>query len=123
MLYSDIQALSIHSLIAEIGETIETDIKTKHLKKQDVAKMAGINYMSLYRLLNGENYSIDSLLKVLKVLEKYDAIDSLITPIPINPIDLYPKLKKGKKKQNNNLKSISIDDINSNFEEESEWTV
>lgn len=136
MLYNEIQKLSINALIIEIGKTIEADIKTKHLKKSDVAKMAGINYMSLYRLLNGENYSIDTLLKVLKVLEKFDAIDCLVTQIPVNPIDLYSKFKKrkratgsnaqiiGRKRATgNNTQIISVNDINSSFEEEIEWNV
>lgn len=162
MLYNEIQKLSINDLIIEIGKTIEADIKTKHLKKSDVAKRAGINYMSLYRLLNGENYSIDTLLKVLKVLEKFDAIDCLVTQIPVNPIDLYSKFKKrkiakgsnaqimGRKRAKgsnaqiigrkiakgsnariikrkratgNNTQIISVNDINSSFEEEIEWNV
>lgn len=55
-----------------------------------------MKFLNSSSLLKGENCSIDTLLRVLKVLEKYEAIDSLLTAIPINPIDLYPKIKKRK---------------------------
>lgn len=107
MLYNEIQTLSIKSISQEIGKTLEKDIKTKHLTKTFVVKKAGITNMSLYRLLKGENCSIDTLLRVLKVLEKYEAIDSLVTAIPVNPIDLYSKIKK---KQANKTKTEDIVD-------------
>lgn len=107
MLYDEIRALSIKSISQEIGKTLKKDIKTKHLSKSFVAKKAGITNMSLYRLLKGENCSIDTLLRVLKVLEKYDAIDSLLTAIPVNPIDLYSKIKK---KQADKTKTSNIVD-------------
>jgi len=47
----------------------------------------------------------------------------LVTQIPVNPIDLYSKFKKRKRATGNNTQIISVDDMNSSFEEETEWNV
>ena len=120
MLYSDIEKLSSKDLCLHIGNAIKEDIKTKKLKKGIVAKNAGITTMSLYRLCNGENSSVETLLKVLKAIGKFDAIDALVTPCPPEPMSFYKNFKKQKnKKAEENI--VTREDLSSLMEGDFEW--
>lgn len=120
MLFSDIEKLSSRDLCFQIGNTIQEDIKNKKLKKGDVAKNAGITSMSLYRLCNGENASVETLLKVLKTIGKFDAIDALVTASPPEPMSFYKNFKKQKSKKAED-KMVTKQDITSLMEGEFEW--
>ena len=103
MLYSEIEQLSARDLCICIGTAISKDIKTKHLKKTEIAEKAGITAMSLYRLCKGENSSLETLIKVLKEIGRFDTLDALTTEAPPEPISYYEKLKKKGKSENKNV--------------------
>lgn len=112
MLYKDILKKSIYETRVLIGETIAKDIKTKHLTKTDVCEKAGISSMALYRLCRGENTSIDTLIRVLKTIDRYDTLDNLLTPCEPMPMDYYHLFqKKDKKKKHDAKADIADNDI------------
>ena len=119
MTYDEIQKYPICDLLKVLGQTIETDIKQKHLHKQDICRMSGVSAMTLYRLCNGENVSIEVLFRVLKAVGRYDSLEVLLTASDVPPIDLYYKLKKQNKKKAK--KEISKND--EEFDEGEEWTL
>ena len=112
MMYSEIKGKSIYELQKLCGQMITTDIKNRHLKKQEVAALAGVSAMTLYRLLNGENVSLDVLFRVLRAVKRDDLILNLVTPAPVRPMDLYYKFQN-KRKEKNVLaeKDDSLDEI------------
>lgn len=120
MLYNDIKKLSSKDLCFNIGLVIEKDIKTKKLKKQDVAREAGVTSMSLYRLCKGENCSLETLIKVLKTIERFDIIDLMLTPSKPDPLIYYSNLKKRKQNKSDKVK-IEKEDLKKITEEDFEW--
>lgn len=120
MLYNDIKKLSASDLCLNIGQTIEKDIKTRKLKKQNVAREAGITSMSLYRLCKGQNSSLETLIKVLKVIDRLDIIDLMLTPSKPNPIDFYSSFKKQKKNKAFSVE-INKEDLKKVTTEVFEW--
>ncbi len=97
MLYSEIEKSSSLDLCRSLGRSIETDIKRKHLKKKDVAKAAGINEMTLHRICTGQNVKLDSVIRVLRVVNRSTALIGLVTPSPVEPMSLYNEMLKERK--------------------------
>lgn len=99
MLYSEIEKSSSLDLCRSLGRSIETDIKRKHLKKKDVAKAAGINEMTLHRICTGQNVKLDSVIRVLKVVNRSTALIGMVTPSPVEPMSLYNEMLKERKER------------------------
>ena len=99
MTYDEIQKYPICDLLKVLGQTIQEDIKNKHLHKQDICRMSGVSAMTLYRLCNGENVSLDGLFRVLKAVGRYDSLELLLTPTQPSPMDLYYKHRKKSRKR------------------------
>lgn len=113
MIYSEVKSKSIYELQQLCGQMLVTDMKNRRLKKRDVAASAGIAPMTLYRLLRGENVSLDVLFRVLKAVQRDDLILNLITPAPVRPMDLYYKFqkKKSRKKESEPEETDVLDKI------------
>ena len=112
MEYSELRGKSIYELQLLCGQMLDTDIKNRRLKKRDVASLAGIAPVTLYRLLNGENVSLDVLFRVLRAVQREDLILDLVTPAPVRPMDLYYKFKKKSK-----AKTLPEEDEDTSFDE------
>ncbi|MCR4899775.1 MAG: helix-turn-helix domain-containing protein [Treponema sp.] len=101
MTYSNIKNKSSLDLCLSLGQSIDTDIKQKHLPKQEVAQRAGITVGTLNRICEGKNVKLQSVIKVLKVVNRDSALMALVTPSPVEPISLYDdmvseiRLRKG----------------------------
>lgn len=121
MLYKDIEKLSASDLCFHIGAAIEADMKNKKLKKQFVARQAGITAMSLYRLCKGENTSLEIYLKVLKVIGRMDIIDLMTEKSPAEPLSYYDAFKKTRKKKKADGITITKADIASLYEDGFQW--
>ena len=118
MTYDEIQTYPICDLLKVLGQTIENDIKNKHLHKKDICRMSGVSAMTLYRLCSGENVSLDILFRVLKAVGRYDTLDLLLTPTKPSPMDLYYKMKKRTRKR----KIEEVDDSQKeDFDFSQEW--
>ena len=107
MLYSELMKSSALDLCLSLGKSIEIDIKQKHLKKRDVAKEAGITEVTLHRICTGQNVKLESVISVLKVINRYYALQGMVTPSPVEPMSLYDDMvKERNKRQKNQSKKI-----------------
>lgn len=114
MLEFELNSFSFKELLQQIGSSIESDIKTQKMTKQQVAQKAGITDMSLYRLLKGENSNLLTLLRVLKAINRTDIIESLVTPVKNNLADANTSVKPKKRKSDlltEEQKKISFKDL------------
>jgi len=118
MLDFDIKIASLQELLKKTGACIESDIKSQKMTKLEVAQKAGITEMSLYRLIKGENSNLMTLYRVLRVINRTDIIEALITPVqnPLadlqTPIRLRSLARKNKKELLSEAqKKITFDDI------------
>lgn len=83
-----------NEVIKLLGQSISTDIKQKHLKKKDVAQAACITEVTLHRICVGENVKLESVIKVLQVINRTSTLTALINPLPVEPMSLYPQMVK-----------------------------
>jgi predicted transcriptional regulator len=113
----DMRAAAVKTLREEMGRSLVVFID-QWGDKADFAKEAGINRATLYRLLDGKNAGTDTLLRVLRTLERYDAIEILLKTAEETPIQkigvknsvkktaapnenpVFGELKLGRKKDN-----------------------
>jgi len=92
MLYSELTNNTPQKMCALIGQSIETDIKQKHLKKKDVAAQAGITTMTLHRICTGENVKLENVISVMQVINRFSALQAMVTPLPVEPMSLYKEM-------------------------------
>lgn len=122
MLFSDNCSLSAVDLCRNIGEAVARDIKNKKLRKQDVAREAGITPMSLYRLCNGQNSSLDTYLKVLKAVGRTDIINAMLSTVNPEPMSYYRDFKKLiKKNKPAAVNANAFEELDRLVREGSEW--
>lgn len=96
----DIRAASIDSLSKHIGEALKV-----HAKKQGgvtaLSEHSGVSRSTLNRLFSGKPVGLDSLLRVLRSLERYDVIQLLCEAPRLTPIEQW-ELEHGKRKPQKN---------------------
>jgi len=80
----------IDSLQQAMGKAIE-DAVDRQGGKVAVAKEAGLNRATLYRLLAGENVSTEVLLRTLRALGRNDLLTQLITTPDPTPLERLPR--------------------------------
>lgn len=121
MLYKDIEKFSASDVCYHIGIAIETEIKNQKLKKQSIAKRAGITPMSLYRLCKGKNSSLEVYIKVLKVINRIDVIEAMTSVLPASPLSYYDLIKKKHKEKHKERNIVTKDDIAELCKEDFQW--
>lgn len=107
------------SILQLLGKSISIDIKQQHLLRKDVAKKANITEVTLRRICEGDNVKLESVIKVLKVLNRESALTALINPSPVTPMSLYPQMVK---ERNQKIKKQTIK-INNNSSHEKKLDV
>lgn len=90
---------SSSDLVKMLGDSISTDIRQKNLLRKDVAKRANVTEVTLRRICEGQNVKLDSVIRVLQVLNRESALTALINPSPVNPMSLYPQMVKERNKR------------------------
>lgn len=88
------------SSITQLQKLLGDGIRAHILKQNDIvsfAAQAGLNRATLYRLLQGKNTNTETLLRVLRALNRYDDIAQLIQEPEETPREKVAKSFKPKK--------------------------
>lgn len=80
--------LSDKAAIALIGERIQRERLNQNMTQQDLAEHAGIGVRTLRSLENGENPTVETLIRTLRALGRLGAIDALLPEPGLSPIQL-----------------------------------
>jgi transcriptional regulator with XRE-family HTH domain len=88
---TDMGFQNAEELEAALGEQIQKIRLAKNLDQKSVAERAGISVRALRNLEAGRGSTIQTLVRVLKALDKTDLIVSLYTAPSINPMELLRK--------------------------------
>jgi transcriptional regulator with XRE-family HTH domain len=96
--YTKWQAMSDKSLMEAIGGFIQSHRLNQNKSQEEVAAAAGISRSTLSLLERGEKIRIDSLIRVLRVLDLLYIMDIFKPLNQISPIE-YARLKKKQRKQ------------------------
>lgn len=88
------RAMPVDDLIKEIGIQLRAAIK-KRSNLGEFADQAGVTKRTLSRVVKGESVSWESILRILRALDRWDVIAALATPPDETPLEkLYSKKAK-----------------------------
>lgn len=93
----DFSGLTDHGILQELGQRIARQRLNANVKQAELAYEAGVSRKTLSNLENGHSVQLDSLIRILRALNKLDQL-SLLLPTPeVSPIALADL--KGKQRQ------------------------
>lgn len=84
MLISDI---AIRDRAERLGERLAAQRLNRNLTQRQLAESAAVSLNTLRRLEDGENASLDTLIRVLEALDLADRLDALAPPLDVRPVD------------------------------------
>lgn len=98
----DIRGASIDALAKHIGHQLKLYAKKEPGGITALAESSGVSRSTLNRLFSGQAVGLDSLLRVLRVLERYDILHLLCQTPSLTPIEkleiLQPQRKLKRRK-------------------------
>jgi DNA-binding XRE family transcriptional regulator len=78
-------------VLKEIGLAIKQLRLNSKLSQQDLAERIGVNRKKIWSIEKGQNTSILTFIKLLKVFNRLDQLQDLLHSNPISPKDLFEK--------------------------------
>ncbi len=109
--YTDWVVMSDNALSGTIGNFVKFHRLNKNITQEEVSKAAGISRSTLSLLEKGQKTSLNTLIKVLRVLGLLYIMDIFRVKEEINPIE-YAKLQNNKRKRAASTpKNIKGDDL------------
>ena len=107
----------VQALLARLGTQLKQAAK-KAGSIQRLAQHAGVPRSTLYRLFAGEVVGTDSLLRVLRALDRWDVIFALLAPPNDTPIEIWSRRqdskpgrrKPGRKKKSGGATAAAVDE-------------
>ncbi len=111
--YKEWNTMSDKSLMQAIGNFIQSNRLKQNKTQEQIATDAGISRSTLGLLEKGENIQLDSLIKVLRILNLLYIMDVFTVQEQISPIE-YAKAKLKQRKQaspqkNNNITNNDLE--------------
>lgn len=108
--YNNWSSMSDNNLSETIGSFIQHHRLNQNQSQDDVAKAAGISRSTLSLMERGGKVALNSLIRVLRVLDQLQIMDVFQVRNEISPIE-YAKIQKNKRKRASNKKDNSTDDL------------
>lgn len=85
---SILQTSRTDDVIAEIGNRLRQLRLAQNLRIQDLAARSGVSARTISRLENGSSVSVEHLVKVLRGLGRLQALDNLVPPPLVSPLQV-----------------------------------
>jgi putative transcriptional regulator len=92
-----IYGMSDTAILRELGMRVKRLRLNRNIPQQEVAEMAGLGRTTISDLEQGKPFGMLTLIKVLRVLEALDHLDSFLPDPGISPLQLAKM--KGKKRR------------------------
>jgi transcriptional regulator with XRE-family HTH domain len=80
--------------MAELGARLAALRKAHGLTQQDVAERAALERRTVSRAENGENPTLETVLRLLRVYGRLDALDSFLPRPSLSPMDELRRRRK-----------------------------
>ncbi|MCH5330718.1 MAG: helix-turn-helix transcriptional regulator [Alistipes sp.] len=113
----DIYILSDTMIQQRIGENLKAVRLKQNITQQSLAEAAEVSLSTIKKIETGEIKSFDSLLRVMRILGKLDAIQSLVEEEQLSPNEYYEMVHAAQKK----TRKRAVGHFNNKSKEESEW--
>ena len=78
----------------ELGQRLHYHRLARNITLEDLARRARLSKTTLFKMENGADFRLSSLLRVLRVLGLLDAVDSFIAIPAVSPLELAARLSK-----------------------------
>lgn len=98
-IYENIYSLSDNLIRQKIGKKLKAVRLRQDITQAKLAADSQVSLSSIKKLEKGEIASFDTLLRVLRVLGKLDALQPLIEEEQMSPNEYYEFVNKARKKQ------------------------
>lgn len=82
-----------HEIAREIGRRLRAYRLQRNLRTADVAARAGLNRNTVINAESGSNPRIDTIIRILRVLGRLDAIDAFLPAPSLSPIQLMRSVR------------------------------
>ena len=92
-----VEGWSDEAILQEMGERLRTERLNRNLTVEEVAIKAGVSPATMYKVENGANHSLKTLLRILRALNLLNRVDALLPDLGASPIQLA--ILRGKQRQ------------------------
>ena len=117
----DIYALTDAAIQQRIGEKLKNLRLRQNITQANLAADAQVSLSSVKKIEKGEIGSFDSLIRVMRVLGKLDALQQLVDEDEMSPNEYYEFVNLQKRKVRQRAATTRRNNDDSNNNEESEW--
>ena len=80
-------------ILARLGERLRTLRKARKLTAQETARRAGLDRTTVHRAEAGDNATLLTLVRLLRVLGRLEALEDFLAPPEVSPLELIAKRK------------------------------
>ncbi len=88
MLNSIRRSLSDPQIQTVLGERLRSYRKAHGLSLDALAERTGLSALTIHKAEHGGNFTIRTLLRVLRALDRLEQLDACLPPAPRSPLDL-----------------------------------
>ena len=92
------QSMSDPAIVVEIGKFIQQMRLNRNLTQEQLAKMSGVNRVTISRFEGGQASTLLTLVQILRALEKLDILNTFHEEAEISPLQLLNLRKKQRKR-------------------------
>ena len=93
----DIASWTDEAILGEIGARLQTERLNRNLTAQEIADRAGVSLATIYKVEQGGNHSVRTLVRILRALDLVSRIEALLPDQGPSPIQLA--MLRGKQRQ------------------------
>jgi putative transcriptional regulator len=79
---------STEAILGELGSRLQRERLNQNLTQSELADRSGVSLATVKNVEAGSNFSVETLVKILRVLDKLGQIDALVPDPGISPIQL-----------------------------------
>lgn len=82
------RSLSDPQIRTVLGERLRDYRKAHGLSLDELAQQSGLSALTIHKAEHGANFTMRTLLRVLRALNRLEQLDAFLPPVPQSPLDL-----------------------------------
>lgn len=91
------QTLTDEEIMVEVGARLRRERMNQELTQQQLGERAGVRQATVSRIEAGNDFSVETLIALLRALHRLDNLDAFLPASPVSPIELADR--KGQERQ------------------------
>lgn len=89
------RTLSDPQIQAVLGERLRAYRRAHALSLQGLAERTGLSPLTIHKAEHGGNFTMRTLIRILRSLDRLEQLDALLPPLPRSPLDLIRDEESG----------------------------